>query len=593
MFRKNKRHFQLPLTSNVDELPPKLRKRLDTSWSGAFYREFFSRLDETPFAVLYADCPSRPNIPVNVLVGLEYLKAGNGWTDEELLDEYGYNSQVRYALGYRQLGDGDFELRTLYYFRERLSRYMQETGINLLDKAFEQVTDDQIATYHLKTGKQRMDSTQIASNIRGMSRLQLLVEVLQRVHRMLTEEEQGQYAEVFAPYIQGHAGQYVYHIKGQDTNEHLQKIGEVMQRLLIELQASYAQEPVYQMFARVFGEHYLVEEKVLKTKIDKELSASSLQSPDDLEATYREKNKKHYKGYVANLTETCDPDNDLQLVTKVQVEANSVDDAKLMEEALPNLKERTDLDTLYTDGGYGSPDADQAMQDNKVEQIQTAIRGRAPSTEKLNLSDFEIKRTETGKPTQITCPQGQTVAVHPSSQRKSRADEGSLSNNGAGKKGFVAHFETEVCQACPFLQKCPTQRGKRDARFHLRFSQQQVNMSQRRKRSQIHQQEGRNLRAAIEATVRQVKHPFPVSKLPVRGRFRITCMLIGSAMITNVRRIQCYLEARIKLENEQKKAQLEQECSQEQLSVSFFASIKAIFSSWLAFDTTKRVVFGF
>jgi hypothetical protein len=136
----------------------------------------------------------------------------------------------------------------------------------------------------------------------------------------------------------------------------LQKIGEVMQHLLAELQASYAQEPVYQMFERVFGEHYSVEEKELKTRIDKELSVSSLQSPDDLEATYREKNKKHYKGYVANLTETCDPDNDLQLVTKVQVAANSVDDAKMMEEVLPNLKRRTELKTLYTDGGYGSPD---------------------------------------------------------------------------------------------------------------------------------------------------------------------------------------------------------------------------------------------
>jgi hypothetical protein len=53
-----------------------------------------------------------------------------------------------YALGYRQLGEGDFDLRTLYYFRERLSRHMQETGVNLLDKAFEQVTDAQIAEEH-------------------------------------------------------------------------------------------------------------------------------------------------------------------------------------------------------------------------------------------------------------------------------------------------------------------------------------------------------------------------------------------------------------------------------------------------------------
>jgi hypothetical protein len=577
MFRKNQGHFQLPLTSHVDELPEKLRKRLEKSWAGVFYREFFTRLNEAPFGVLYADCPSRPNVPVNVLVGLEYLKAGNGWSDEEMYDAYCYDIQLRYALGYRQLSEGYFDLRTLYYFRERLSRHMQESGENLLEKAFEQVTDEQIKAYHLKTGKQRMDSTQVASNICAMSRLQLLVEVLQRVHRMLTEKDQGAYTEVFAPYMRGHAGQYVYHLKGQDTSEHLQKIGETMQRLLAELQPQYAQEPVYQMFERVFGEHFHIEEDGLKTKIGKELSASSLQSPDDLEATYRQKNKKSYKGYVANLTETCDPDNDLQLITTVQVAANCVDDTQLMEEALPNLKERTDLDTLYTDGGYGSPSADQAMQDNQVEQIQTAIRGRIPSTGKLNLSNFEIKQTENGKPTQITCPQEQTVAVQQSSQ----------------KKGFVAHFEAEICQTCPLLQKCPAQRGKRDTRWHLRFSQEQANVSRRRRRSLAQQEEGRNLRAAVEATVRQVKHPFPASKVPVRGLFRVTCMVIGSAMTANVRRIQRYLEAKSKLENEQEMAQKGQKCSPDWLTDSFLLSLKAVFSVWRTIFSPRKLKFVF
>src|SRR3990172_1541014 len=116
MFKKNRRHLQIPLTSHVDELPEKLRKRLGTSWAGVFYREFFCRLKEEPFAVLYADGPSRPNIPVNVLVSLETLKAGHGWSDEELHDAFTYNVQVRYALGLHQLGEGDFELRTLYNF---------------------------------------------------------------------------------------------------------------------------------------------------------------------------------------------------------------------------------------------------------------------------------------------------------------------------------------------------------------------------------------------------------------------------------------------------------------------------------------------
>ncbi|MDP3184299.1 MAG: transposase, partial [Anaerolineales bacterium] len=346
MFKKNHRHLQIPLTSHVDELPEKLRKRLENSWAGTYYREVFCRLDEKPFEVLYADFPSRPNVPVNVLDGLEFLKAANGWTDEEMYDAFCYDVQVRYALGYRQLGDGDFDLRTLYYFRERLSRHMQETGVNLLDEAFEQVTVAQIAAFQLKTGKQRMDSTQLASNIRQMGRVQLLVEVLQRVQRMLSAADQERYAELFAPYIKGHAGQYVYHMKNEEVGTHLQRIGEDMAYLLSELKAGYASETAYQVLERVFGEHFRVKERKVTVKGAEELSASSLQSPDDLEATYREKSGQGYRGYVANLSETCDPENPsadsdhppLQLITKVQIAPNTTDDSQLLAEALPDLK---------------------------------------------------------------------------------------------------------------------------------------------------------------------------------------------------------------------------------------------------------------
>jgi hypothetical protein len=61
---------------------------------------------------------------------------------------------------------------------------MQEKGINLLDQAFEQVTDEQIAAFHLNSGQQRMDSVLLGSNIRQRGRLQLLVEVMQRVQRI-------------------------------------------------------------------------------------------------------------------------------------------------------------------------------------------------------------------------------------------------------------------------------------------------------------------------------------------------------------------------------------------------------------------------
>ena len=137
MYRPNEQHRQLPLMSTLDELPEKLRQRLDETWAGTFYRECFCWMKEAPFAFLYSKVSSRPNVPVNVLVGLETLEAASGWSDEETIEAFTYNLQVRYALGYRDLREGHFELRTLYNFRRRLSKHMQATGENLLEQAFE------------------------------------------------------------------------------------------------------------------------------------------------------------------------------------------------------------------------------------------------------------------------------------------------------------------------------------------------------------------------------------------------------------------------------------------------------------------------
>jgi hypothetical protein len=532
MFKKNKRHLQPPLISEVSLLPEQQFLRLERSWAGVFYREVFSRLDESAFSCLYSDLPSRPNIPVNVLVGLEFLKAGFGWSDEELYDEFLYNVQVRYALGYHELGVGEFDLRTLYYFRQRLSQYMQKEGINLLERAFEQITDEQLAKFQLKTGKQRMDSTQIASNIRQHGRLQLLVEVLQRVPRMLSQADQAQYAELLQPFMQGHPGWYVYQMKQTEFPEHIRRVGLVMHQLLTELKPNYAQCKEFQVLERVFGEHYRLEPAGVVAKTQKELSACSLQSPDDWEATIRQVGSGLRQGYVANLAETCDPDNLFQLITKVQVAPNSMDDGKLLLQALPNLAQRTDLDTLYTDGGYGSPELDQALTDKGITLWQTGIRGRKLLREKLSLYDFTLQLDESGQPIQVTCPHAQTVPVELGSQ----------------KKGYVAKFAVTICETCPFHQakQCPTRFRKRKQFYGLYFLMRKMLVAMRRQRNQALLKTKHNPRAAIEATVRAVKHPFPRGKLPVRGKFRVFYMLIGSAAINNVRQIQRYMKLKDK-----------------------------------------------
>lgn len=561
MYRAHTAHLQTSFIDTVAQLPKSKQQRLDDSWAGTFYRDVFCRIDERPFAVLYSDDPSRPNSAVNTSVSLEMLKSGFGWSDEELFDHLLFDVQTRYALGIRDIHAEVCTLRTQYNFRDRVSQHMQETGENLFEQVFEQVTDAQLAELELKTGHQRMDSTQIGSNIRRYTRLQLLVETVQRAARMLNEEDQAQYADLLAPYVQGTAGQYCYRIKNGDLNDHLQCVGQVMYRLVDELGDRYGDQEGYRLLRRVFTEHFVklaefdacsnlptaestplvtsepgaettptapeaavyaqevapVETLSVTPKPSESLRADSLQSPDDPEATYRQKNGTGYRGYVINLSETCDPANDLQLITNVQVAPNNTDDEALLLEALPDLQRRTQLDTLEIDGGYTGPDSTQACTQHGVTLNPSAIRGQAPNSTRLGLDAFTWETPADGTP-QVTCPNGQTVEVT------------------CGRKPHRRQAAFDCSAQCPLADRCPTVQLKRSAQRVLNVSQRQIEVAQLRQRCAQLRQSDHHLRPAVESTVRSVKHPFG-DKLPVRGQIRVTMVVIASAMMVNLRRI--------------------------------------------------------
>jgi hypothetical protein len=532
MFRESSQHLQFDFLDPFQQMSEKMRQRLEASWAGTFYREILCRIDEAPFAVLYSDKPSRPNAAINVLVGAEILKAGFGWSDEELWDHLQFNLQVRFSLGQRNMSVMPFEMRTVYNFRQRVSQHMQETGENLIEQVFVQVTDEQLAALELKTGHQRMDSVLVASNIRQMSRLQLLVEVVQRVWRILTEADQGRYAPSFEPYLKGTAGQYCYRVTADEVDEHLVAVGQLMHDLVHGLAADYADHPTYRVLQRVFDEHFATtaddeaETGQIRVKTGEELSASSLQSPDDWEATYRMKRGEGHQGYVSNLTETCDPENEVQLITMVQVAPNTTDDEQFLVEAVPELKERTDLDALWTDGGYTGPDAEDALREEQVEHIPTNLRGRRTAPDRLGLETFSWEVDADGTPVSVTCPGGQKAEV-----RRAR------------KEGrFVAYIDHPGCETCPFVEECPTRPMKRQDTRSLNVSLRQVQVALLRQRAGQTRGKGNNWRAAIESTVRSVTHPFGghTGKLPVRGQIRVTQVLICSALMVNARRIWRY-----------------------------------------------------
>jgi len=533
MYRKNKRSEQPLLVSHINELPHRTLGILKNSWAHTFRFEVFLRIREERFAVLYASCPSRPNVPVNMLVGLEILKSMFGWSDEELYEHFLLDVQVRYALCCDNFGEGDFDLRTLYYFRHALTEYGLRTGNNLLQVTFADITDTQIKKLGIKTDIQRMDSTHIASNIADLSRLELLITVVQRLYRMLNEADQARYREVFTPYIREGAGQYTYRIKGREAVwTEIQKAGELLYPLLEQLREGYEQEAMYATAQRFFDENFHLTEKQVKARKNHEIQAGCLQSVDDLEASYRVKGHHAFKGYVANVSETANPDNPVQLVTSLSAAPNRTHDKDLLIQDVPAIQERMELKQLVNDGEYVGPSVEQLLRDQHIEQITSALSGTLPdrSDGKQVMADFEMQLNENGDVITAVCPAGQPAVI----------------SRTISQKSFRLNFDPAICLVCSLYQnhQCPIRTNKKKTACCLRVPKERAISSQRRRRFERTKEKARQLRTAVEATMFQLKHKFQQGKVLVRGLPRVTQVLLYAALALNLRRIDRFYKGK-------------------------------------------------
>jgi len=418
-----------------------------------------------------------------------------------------------------------FTLRTLYNFRSRVRKYAEETGVNLIQKVFEQVTDEQLEAVALATGWQRMDSTQILSNLAKMTRLELLVAVLQKVYRRLPKSMQERRAQDWAPYLTGRPHQVCYKIPVDEVGDHLATIGRELCSVETELAQQAAASEVLVLIRRVLEEQYEREaggEVVLRPS--GEVSAGSLQSPHDADATYRIKGGESYRGgYVTNVSETADPENPVQLIADVQVEANRTDDATLMGKSLDNQIARgITVDRVTTDGGYTGPQGEVACAKHEVELRATRMRGGHSASDRWGWERYTWEVNDDGMPIGVTCPQGHHAVLVP----------------GRAKGRFIARFHTENCAACPFFGTVCRVQDRSRAGPTLYVAQRTIEVALQRQR--LHP-EDTPIRVVVESTIRSLKRAFPNSKLPVRGLVRSRMMIYPAAMMVNVRRLHHYL----------------------------------------------------
>ncbi len=526
MFKKNEKYRQHDLFSLTSSLSSKQNSFLNKSVEHSFLINIFSRINEDNFKELYSNKKSRPNIPVNQLVGSLILKHLFNWTYCDLFRNLNFNILTRYAIGINSINEDVFSEATIFNFQKKIIDHYVKTGRDLLTEVFDHLTASQLEEFNIKSDIQRGDSFLMGSNIFDYTRLQLLIEVLLRIYRSIEDVDKLALTDIIKDYTKKTAGQYIFKIEKENLPKEIKKLANIYHEVHSILLKKYSESSVFMIFNRVYQEHFVILERKIEVIPSNELNSSILMSPDDQDATYRYKRTKSGKGFSGHITETANPENDLNLITDVVVVPNNVDDAKILETRLPIMVEKTPaLNEYHSDGGYGSPRVDIIMEGNSIIQIQNAIRG------KKAFANFVIRERNSNE-YWVTCEYDQTVKAQKSTK-------------GKNAKSYKAILDYHKCKSCPLGKVCTAKVSGEKINRPIRtwyFSEEKIRLHKRQQNINLIPNERRKLRANCEATIKEVKRGIKNGKVRIRGINRAKFYLSLTSAAVNLTRIHKYLK---------------------------------------------------
>ena len=190
MFKKTDKNTQLDMYFAPDSVLSGRSLALyqeKSSWHNVFRKNILMGLKENIFEDLFCKDNGAPNASIRVLVCMMVLKEMQGLSDSQLYEQCRFNLLTRSALGLLNMNDTVPVESTYYLFRKRIVEHEKETGINLLEKAFGQLTSGQIKEFEVNGKLLRMDSKLIGSNIAWYSRYELIHESIRVFYKSREE----------------------------------------------------------------------------------------------------------------------------------------------------------------------------------------------------------------------------------------------------------------------------------------------------------------------------------------------------------------------------------------------------------------------
>lgn len=511
---------QISLFDSFLNLTPREQKALENSWAKVFAEEVFPKIDEKPFAVLYSDKASRPNTPVNVIIGACIIKELFDYSDDELVEGLMLDLRLQYALHTTSFDEQPLSDKTLSRFRRRCYDYEQTHGVDLYKTAIKNYNREIAKMMKLDGKIRRMDSMMINSNMRMLARSELIYSCIARLAKYVYRHNPGILPETLMHYVQPNDfNKVLYHERSSTLEDRMEQFLKDAETLYDLTKTGFEEVPEYELFIRCFSEQSIIEQGKRRwiTKEDKLGNSTMLLNPTDPEATFRRKAGKEYRGYVANIEEAVGRNG--SVVTDYAYEPNVHSDSQFIKEHLDALPEQEEKTSLIVDGAYYSEDAEKMAAEKNIELLPTALSVKKNRRDSSGfIMDKEQKKV-------IECPAGNAPK---SCCYKQNNDE------------FKITFDRETCANCPHKDKCHAKIFKNVARV-LVTKKSLVRISLEKKMSGEKYNLYRRIRNGVETIPSILRRIYHLEKLP-RGRLRGKFFFGNKIAALNFRKLFHYVK---------------------------------------------------
>ena len=554
------------------------QRRLEGSWAEGFRRDIYPLLMamEPRFAPYYSPDHGAPNKPVATLLGLLILKEANDLSDREVVERFEYDVQWQYALE-TPTAEAHVARKTLHNFRRLLVRDAKVRPL------FTALTDEIARRWKIRTTRHRIDSTQILSNMKLLTRLGLFVKTIERFLARLRRldptaverlpkrfredylERQGYFADAkssAAPHRLEQCARDVWYLidrfRGEETVTALR---------------------AYQLLVRLFAEQCEVAgdqrdpDGVPPVRVT--VAREALAEENEVLAEEDEPPAEEADGVAA--VECAGTEG---VVTAPAAAAASGDVPVVIalkrEVASDSLQSPSDPDATYSGHkgkGYQAQLAETCHPDNPF-QLLTVVevegahesdmnapgrihqdlidRGHTPKESFVdsayvsgdNLLDAERNGIALIGPMSGKAPSGDKLSLAEFQFNDDRSavltcpgGHAPLRHEPSKTEGAVnAQFDRTHCDACPLAARCPS-KPTRATRF-LTFTARDIAIAQRRRNQETNAfKEAYKIRSGIEATHSGLKRRRGMGHLRVRGSPAVTVAVTFKALAENCFRV--------------------------------------------------------